>query len=135
MPTGRKMSVRHDHPRTVLVADDDRWLRGLLMELLEDEGFLPLEAGSGPDAVRLARQCQPDAIILDVGLPGRSGLQVLEELRARPPEPQERPIPVVLVSGRVDLAESGHLHDGEAAFHKPLDVGALLNSLATLTGR
>jgi DNA-binding response OmpR family regulator len=132
MPTGRKMSVRHDHPRTVLVADDDRWLRGLLMELLEDEGFLPLEAGSGPDAVRLARQCQPDAIILDVGLPGRSGLQVLQDLRARE---QERPIPVVLVSGRVDLVESGHVHDGEAAFHKPLDVGALLNSLDTLTAR
>ena len=120
-----------EDPKTVLVAEDDDWLRGLLTILLADAGFQPLEASSGPETVRLARRRLPDAIVLDVGLPGKSGLRVMQELRAEPPT---QDIPVVLVSGQVNLHEIGHAHDGEAAFHKPLDVGALVTRLESITG-
>jgi CheY-like chemotaxis protein len=126
------MAAQMGEPRTVLIADDDRWLRWVLAELLADRGLRPLEAESGPETVRLAREHRPDAIVLDVALPGKSGLQVLDDLRA---EEATHDIPVVLVSGRVNLIESGHAHDTERVLHKPLDVSALLSSLDSITAQ
>jgi CheY-like chemotaxis protein len=119
-------------PRTVLIADDDRWLRWVLSELIADRGLRAMEADNGPETVRLAREYRPDAIVLDVALPGKSGLEVLDDLRA---EQATHDIPVVLVSGCVNLIESGHAHDSECVLHKPLDVSALLSSLESITAQ
>ena len=124
------MEVRKDEVKTILIADDDVWLREMLTALLTDEGFCALEARSGPETVRVARACKPDLILLDVGLPGRSGLRVLEELRTAS---ATRAIPVMLVSGEVNLIESGHAREANAAFHKPLDFTAFLAKVHDMT--
>ena len=116
--------------KTVLIADDDLWLRDMLTILLTDEGLRPIEARSGPEALTVAREQNPDAILLDVGLPGKSGFRVLEDLRKRP---STRDIPVLLLSGQINLIESGHARDAEAAFHKPLDFSAFLNKVHEIT--
>jgi DNA-binding response OmpR family regulator len=116
--------------KTVLIADDDVWLRDMLTFLLADEGLRPIEASSGTETLDLACEQQPDIILLDVGLPGKSGLRVLEDLRKRS---STREIPVLLVSGQINLVESGHAHDAEAAFHKPLDFAAFLKKVHELT--
>ena len=117
------MQARSNEVKTVLVADDDSWLREVLVELLDAAGFRPMAARSGPETVRVAREQTPDAIVLDVALPGRSGLRVLEELRTAG---STRHIPVMLVSGEIDLVETGYSREADAAFHKPLDITALL---------
>jgi DNA-binding response OmpR family regulator len=117
------MQTPSSETKTVLIADDDTWLREMLTSLLADEGFCALEARTGPETVQVARELQPDVILLDVGLPGRSGFHVLEDLRKAS---STRGIPVVLVSGEINLVESGHAHDAQAALHKPLDFSAFL---------
>jgi DNA-binding response OmpR family regulator len=126
------MPTTYDDMKTVLIADDDDWLREMLTCLLIEEGFRPLEARTGPETVQLACERQPDVILLDVGLPGRSGLHVLEELRNAS---ATRDIPVMLVSGEINIFESGHAYDANATFHKPLDFAAFLSKIhETTTG-
>jgi DNA-binding response OmpR family regulator len=109
--------------QTILVVEDDEWLRPLLAELLSDEGYRVCEAGSGLEGLYRMHQDLPDLVVLDVGLPWRSGLDVLEDLRA---QERTRGVPVFLVSGSVDLVETRQAKGAAAAFHKPLDVEALL---------
>jgi DNA-binding NarL/FixJ family response regulator len=78
---------------TVVVVDDEPGLRRLLRLLLDrDGGFTVLaEAGDGIAALEAVRAHDPDLLLLDLGLPGLDGLEVLEQLRE-----QRRPATVVL---------------------------------------
>jgi DNA-binding response OmpR family regulator len=68
----------------VLVVDDDDALRAIVGRLLAREGFEVLEAATGQEALALARRAQPNAVLLDVGLPDLDGLAVCDELRRGP---------------------------------------------------
>jgi DNA-binding response OmpR family regulator len=124
------MPTAMTEPKTVLIADDDLWMRDMLALLLEDEGLHSIEASSGPETVHLANEQHPDVILLDVGLPGKSGFRVLEDLRKHS---STREIPVMLLSGQVDLNEGGHAREAEAAFHKPLDFSKFLTRVHEVT--
>ena len=67
---------------TVLVVDDALEIRTLLRTYLEAEGMAVLTAGTGEEAVRLAGEQRPDVVLLDLGLPDLSGLDVLGRIRA-----------------------------------------------------
>jgi PAS domain S-box-containing protein len=84
----------------ILVVEDDRDLALLLRRQLESEGFQVLLAGTGEDALWLAKEAQPQLITLDIMLPDIDGFAVLERLKTNP---MTSPIPVVIVSV---LAES-----------------------------
>ena len=62
---------------TVLVADDDRTIRRNLVGLLQSEGYLTLEAADGDEALASIKANDPDAVLLDLKMPGRDGLEVL----------------------------------------------------------
>lgn len=78
----------------VLVVEDDRDVRAALRDVLGDNGFLVTEASSGAQARELLTQHQPDVILLDLGLPDVSGLDVLIELTTA------STTPVIVLSGR-----------------------------------
>jgi DNA-binding response OmpR family regulator len=67
----------------VLVADDDAELRELIAFTLGQAGYLVIKAGDGPGAVRLFAEESPDLVVLDINMPGLSGFQVCEAIRAR----------------------------------------------------
>jgi DNA-binding response OmpR family regulator len=67
----------------VLVADDDRDLLELIGFALSQAGFLVVKAPDGPTAVRLFDAESPDLVVLDINMPGASGFQVCEAIRAR----------------------------------------------------
>jgi DNA-binding response OmpR family regulator len=124
------MASMQGDSKTVLIADDDDWLREMLTLLLVDEGFCPLQARNGPETVRLAGKLRPDVILLDVDMPGRSGIRVLADLRKAS---ATRDIPVMLVSGEINIFETGHASEANATFHKPLDFCAFLNKVHEAT--
>jgi DNA-binding response OmpR family regulator len=67
----------------VLVADDDGDLRELIAFTLGQAGYLVIKAHDGPAAVRLFAEEAPDLVVLDINMPGLSGFQVCEAIRAR----------------------------------------------------
>jgi two-component system phosphate regulon response regulator PhoB len=86
--------MSHAH---ILVVDDEPDISALVAYHLARESYRVRTAASGPEALRAAELERPDLIVLDLMLPGMSGLQVLEELRKRR-ETQE--IPVILLTAR-----------------------------------
>lgn len=120
----------HGAERSVLLVEDDPWLRPLLAELLADEGYRVIEAADGDVVASLAAEDPPDAIVLDLRLPRKSGLEVLAELRA---DPATAHVPVLVLSGEVDdltrriLARREQRADG--VIEKPLDLGEFFQRL------
>jgi CheY-like chemotaxis protein len=124
--SGRAECIR----KTVLLVEDDTWLRRILLELLVDEGYRVLEAGSGAEALHLAEQEGPDVLVLDLHLPWLSGLDVLRELRALD---QTAAMRVIVVSGVLDTDARARLarpaERADSLLEKPLDVGQLFKAV------
>ncbi|MDB5843387.1 MAG: response regulator [Polaromonas sp.] len=83
--------------RVVLVIEDDVVFARILYDLAHELGFNCLVAHSGEDGFMLAEQFMPDAVLLDMGLPDRSGLSMLQRFKETP---GTRHIPVHVVSGQ-----------------------------------
>lgn len=73
---------------TVLIVDDHPLLRQGLKTLLELEGGITVvgQASNGPEAIRLAKQLQPDVVLLDINMPGMNGVEVAKVLREQQPD-------------------------------------------------
>ena len=67
--------------KKVLIADDKATSRELVRTVLEKQGYFVIEAADGIEALTNAREAMPDAIILDLHMPGLDGFAVLQELR------------------------------------------------------
>jgi signal transduction histidine kinase/DNA-binding response OmpR family regulator len=85
-------------PEKVLLIDDDETARYLLKEMLGGTRFATVEAGTGAEGLQCARREQPRAVFLDLELPDRTGVEVLQELKT---EPGTRNIPVIIHTSRV----------------------------------
>jgi CheY-like chemotaxis protein len=72
----------------VLIVDDDRPLRFAVAALLQDAGYATDQAGDGPEALRKLQEHGADLMLLDIGLPGMSGLDVLAQARGLSPAPR-----------------------------------------------
>jgi DNA-binding response OmpR family regulator len=83
--------------KTVLVAEDEPDIRALITFSLEYAGYRVIEALNGEDAVELAREEQPDLILLDVRMPRLNGYQACTVLKA---DASTKEIPVVFLSAR-----------------------------------
>ena len=70
--------------KTILIADDKDTGRELVRTVLENSGYRVMEASDGIEALRFARDVQPDLIILDLHMPGVDGFGVIRQLRAEP---------------------------------------------------
>jgi DNA-binding response OmpR family regulator len=85
--------------RRVLVVDDDAGMRRLLQATLQQIQCTAILAEDGETAVSLAHEQQPDAVLLDVNLPGLDGIQVCEAIRQ---DPATARVPIIMLTGRGD---------------------------------
>ena len=111
--------------RTVLVIDDDEQVRRAFRRVLESGGFQVREAEDGVSGLAAVRQAAPNAVLLDLRMPGMDGLEVLSELVASAPD-----VPVLVVSGEGTVTDVvGALRGGAWDFvTKPVSDRALLTS-------
>ena len=86
--------------RHVLVVDDDRALRYAITALLQGAGYSTDQAGDGPEALDKLRQQPVDLMLLDIGLPGMSGLDVCRRLRS-----EGSRIPIIMLTAKSDTID------------------------------
>jgi DNA-binding response OmpR family regulator len=116
----------------VLVVEDDLAIQLLITETLRTRGYETATASDGPSALPAARQFQPDLVLLDIGLPGFDGFEVLERLKA---DEGLRDVPVIMVTawGEPDVM-SRALDAGALDYvRKPFDLEDLLERVGIAT--
>ncbi|MDB5107000.1 MAG: Blue-light-activated protein [Fibrobacteres bacterium] len=115
-------------PKTVLVVEDDDEVRGIVRDLLGQQGFMVLEARQGHEALTLAEKyTQPVHLLLtDVVMPGMGGKELAESLRKIMPA-----VRVLFMSGYTqDVAFRQEVADGDRAFiQKPFSMTALVGKI------
>ena len=115
----------------MLVVDDEVQILRVLRINLEARGYLVTTSQNGSDALRFVRDNPPDIVILDLELPGTSGLEVLESLRS------SSDVPVIILSARGgDPEKLLALDEGANDFlAKPFSVGDLIMRVRAILGR
>ena len=118
---------------TIVVADDDRVIVALVADSLRKAGFNVFPAFDSMQAMLGARQHNPKAIILDVGMPGGSGMDVLKKLKAMNKLSQ---IPIIVLTGATDPAvrDQAMAAGAEDFLTKPVDLPALLSAVRKALG-
>ena len=106
----------------VLVVEDDDALREFLRLALSEE-FEVVDAVSGEAAIELARRAVPDVVVLDVMLPGASGLEIVRQMRL---DPQLKDVPVLVMTAFSEIEPAEAEAAGASDFlAKPFDVREL----------
>jgi two-component system nitrogen regulation response regulator NtrX len=107
----------------VLIVDDEEGIRMTLSGIFEDEGYGAVTAGSGEDALRVAKEVNPDVVILDIWLSGIDGIQTMKELREWNPD-----LPVIIISGHanIELAVKATRIGAYDILEKPLSMEKVL---------
>lgn len=119
--------------KTILVTDDDRDVRAIIRMRLEAARYRILEASDGQSALELAQTEHPDLLLLDMTMPGISGVEVVERLRGNPATAH---IPVMLISGAEEIADKQFALSVKANDYlvKPIDGKELLERVRSLLG-
>lgn len=119
------MSAATQNKPTVLVVDDEVQIRRLLRASLERNGYNVFEAATGELGLAEAVRCQPDMVLLDLGLPDTDGLAVLKRLR----EWTQAPILVITVRNHEDEKIAVLDHGADDYITKPFSTGEVLARL------
>ncbi|WP_426237801.1 response regulator [Pararhizobium sp. DWP1-1-3] len=120
-----------DEKRILLVVEDDETFAAILRDLSREMGFRTLVAGTAHEALDLATQFMPSAIVLDVGLPDQSGLSVLDRLKR---DVRTRHIPIHIVSAD-DHAETAFSLGAVGYMLKPVKREQLTEVLQKLEAK
>jgi len=109
----------------ILIVEDNPQSLKLVRDILKVKGYQTLEAETGEEGLRLARERHPALILMDIQLPGISGIEALQQLRA---DPLTSPTPVIAVTASVMTHDRARIM--AAGFNgfqsKPISVSQLL---------
>jgi len=115
---------------TVLVIEDEPVVRGVILEMLAEQGYRTLEAIDGPSGLKILRSDEPvDLLVTDVGLPGMNGRQVADQARETRPE-----LKVLFITGYAESVamSEGFLQPGMEMITKPFDLDHLAGRIRRL---
>ena len=123
--------MRKPKPKQILIADDDPITVQMLSGVLKGAGFSISVALDAMQAVMVAMRTPLDAIVLDIGMPGGGGFQVLERLKATA---KVSAIPVIVVTASTDPTLRARVRalGAKDFFSKPIDPSHLLHALDRL---
>jgi two-component system response regulator MprA len=115
-------------PQRILVVEDEPSVADLIEAVLSGEGYTVAIARDGAQGLMLARDWNPDLILMDIMLPAVDGTTAIRRLKS---DPETADVPIVAMSaGRTLRSQSEELADADAALAKPFDIDALLAQVA-----
>ena len=117
--------------KTVVVVEDTPELRELLTDLLEEEGYRVLPLRDGLHAAETVREARPNAVLLDLALPGKDGRAVLEELCS---DPETACVPVIVVSAYLHALGGSPGPPVARTISKPFDLDQIVGEVNALAG-
>nr|BFE60845.1 hypothetical protein GCM10020063_053710 [Dactylosporangium thailandense] len=119
------------HNGYVVAVDDDEDLRELMATQLRSGGYEVATAADGPSAIALIQRRPPDAVVLDVSMPGMSGVEVCRTLRMLS---TTMAVPIIMLTARtqVNFETEGRMAGADAYLTKPYSARTLLSSLEDL---
>jgi DNA-binding response OmpR family regulator len=117
-----------------LVVDDDHDIRELVSLVAQRAGCEVVEAANGMEALAAIEHAHPDIVILDVAMPGMSGLDVCQQLRQ---DPSTREVPILMLSAAARPAEhaAGLQSGADLYLTKPFSPAALAEQIIRLLSR
>ena len=120
VPSQQESTVR------ILIVDDDPTIRSVLEALLEDEGYLPVTAANGKEAVAIVRDDPPALVLMDLMMPVMSGVDAVKVLKT---DPETAGIPIIAMSAGFILRESIDELLADSIISKPFDLDALIANI------
>ena len=123
-----------DHPQRILIVEDNETDVRLLKDILETRGYNILQTREGLEAIDLAVLNLPDLILMDIQLPGMSGLEVTRLLRG---DKRSRRIPIIAVTAfAMGWHEREALDSGcDAYISKPISIFGFLRTVESFLPR
>ena len=116
---------------TVLIVEDNDKNMKLARDVLQAKGYQTLEAETGEDGVKLAREKVPDLVLMDIQLPGINGIEAFKQLRA---DPKTARIPVVALTASVTPTDRSQITAAgfDAFVSKPINLKEFLDTVKRL---
>ena len=114
--------------KSILIVEDNELNMKLFNDLLEAHGYKTIKTRSGVEAVALARQHRPDLILMDIQLPGISGLEVTQKMKN---DSDPRHIPVIAITAFAMKGDEEKILQGgcEAYLSKPISIVKFLETV------
>src|SRR5919202_1279323 len=131
-PYNGAMPQTGDSPANILVVEDSREVLALVERVLSDAGFVVHTAADGDSGLTMALDVRPDLVVLDIGLPKRSGLELARELRDRA---FLKPVLMLTARGTVSDKVSGLDAGADDYLAKPFDADELVARVRALLRR
>ena len=116
---------------TVLIVEDNDKNMKLARDVLQAKGYQTLEAETGEEGVRLAKERTPDLVLMDIQLPGINGIEAFKQIRA---DPKTARIPVVALTASVTPTDRSQITAAgfDAFIGKPINLKEFLDTVKRL---
>jgi two-component system, cell cycle response regulator DivK len=116
---------------TVLIVEDNEKNMKLARDVLQAKGYQTLEAITGEQGVKLAKEKKPDLVLMDIQLPGINGIEALRQIRG---DATTRSIPVVALTASVTLTDRSSITAAgfDAFISKPISLNEFLDTVKRL---
>jgi two-component system cell cycle response regulator DivK len=116
---------------TVLIVEDNDKNMKLARDVLQAKGYQTLEAETGEEGVRLAKERKPDLVLMDIQLPGINGIEAFRQIRA---DPKTARIPVVALTASVTPTDRSQITAAgfDAFVGKPISLKEFLDTVKRL---
>ena len=113
---------------TVLIVEDNEKNMKLARDVLQARGYTTLEAVTGEDGVRMAKERKPDLVLMDIQLPGLNGIDALKQLRA---DPSTARIPIVAFTASVTPTDRSQIDEAgfDGFLSKPVNLKEFIETV------
>jgi two-component system cell cycle response regulator DivK len=120
-------------PKTILVVEDNELNMKLFQVILDAYGYHVVQTQDGMEVLKLARQHRPDLIVMDIQLPGVSGLEVAKWIKE---DDDLKVIPIIAVTAFAMKGDEQRIREGgcEAYVAKPIELNSFMETVRQLLG-